>query len=49
MKVSTTDENIIEFEEILFLRIAYEYSKMYKPQRSPAFLDTMDAIVPTFS
>ena len=38
----------ITFEEILFLRIAYEFTKMYRVDRSEAFLELMDAISISF-
>ena len=38
----------ITFEEILFLRIAYEFTKMYRVDRSEAFLELMDTISISF-
>ena len=34
----------LTFEEVLFLRIAYEYVKVYKADRSSEFIDLMDGI-----
>ena len=34
----------LQFEEILFLRIAFEYIKMYKVDRSQEFIDLLDDI-----
>jgi hypothetical protein len=36
------------FEDILFLRIAFEYIKMYKADRSSEFMDIIDACALTF-
>ena len=38
----------ITFEEILFLRIALEFTKMYRVDRSEAFLELMDTISVSF-
>lgn len=38
----------ISFEEILFLRIAFEFSKMYKNDRSSEYMDALDEITPSF-
>jgi hypothetical protein len=38
----------LKFEEILFLRIAYEYVKMYKADRSLEFNDYLDKIAISF-
>ncbi len=32
----------ISFEEVLFLRIAFEFSKMYRKERSSEYLDVLD-------
>ena len=43
--IDTRPDHIpLKFEEILFLRIAYEYLKMYKADRSQEFIDYMDGI-----
>lgn len=36
------------FEEILFLRISFEYIKMYKADRSTEFMDMIEACSLTF-
>jgi hypothetical protein len=41
-------QNEIEFEEILFIRIAYEFTKMYKEDRSQEYLDHLDKIALSF-
>lgn len=38
----------LQFEEILFLRIAFEYIKMYKADRSQEFIDLLDDIAIVF-
>lgn len=38
----------ISFEEVLFLRIAYEYTKMYRQERSVEFIDHLDRISLTY-
>ena len=43
-----SEEEDITFEEILFLRIAYEYTKMYKAERSNEFNDYLDKIALSF-
>jgi hypothetical protein len=45
-----SDEDMHElcFEEVLFLRIAYEFAKMYRADRTEAFLDQMDRITPSY-
>lgn len=43
------DETVqISFEEVLFLRIAFEFSKMYRKDRSSEYLDLLDEITPNF-
>lgn len=38
----------LQFEEVLFLRIAYEYTKMYRHERSVEFIDHMDKMALSF-
>ncbi len=38
----------IAFEEMLFLRIAYEYTKMYKIDRTAEYLEYLDKITLSF-
>lgn len=40
--------DVISFEEILFLRSLYEYSRRYKNGHSAQFLEYLDEIVPSF-
>lgn len=40
--------NEVTFEELLFLRIAYEFTKMYRSDRSQEFLDHLDKIALSF-
>ena len=42
------DMSELAFEEILFLRIAYEFTKMYRSDRSAEFGDYMDKIALPF-
>lgn len=44
------DQSNIEvcFEELLFLRIAFEFSKMYIKDRSQDYIDYLDKLVPNF-
>lgn len=43
-----TDDEPLTFEELLFLRIAYEYTKMYRHERSAEFIDHLDRISLSF-
>ena len=38
----------VSFEEMLFLRIGYEFTKMYRADRSQAYIDHMDKIALSF-
>jgi hypothetical protein len=38
----------VSFEEILFLRIAHEYAKMYRHERSVEFVEHLERISLTF-
>ena len=38
----------IKLEEVIFLRIAYEYTKIYKSERSQEYLDYLDKIALSF-
>ena len=41
-------EEEVKFEEILFFRIAFEFTKMYRADRSVEYLDHLEAITVTF-
>jgi len=38
----------ITFEEILFLRIAFEFSKLYRGDRSAEYVEHLDRLTPSF-
>jgi hypothetical protein len=40
-----SDENTVSFEEILFLRIAFEFSKMYRIDRSEEFIEALESMM----
>jgi hypothetical protein len=42
------NEDDVAFEEILFLRIAYEFTKMYRQDRSADFIEHLEKIALSF-
>lgn len=42
------DDHKIKFEEVLFIRILFEFSKSFKQERSVEFTEKIDEIVPEF-
>ena len=42
------DPNKVKFEEVLFLRILYEFSKTFSRERSVEFMEKLDDILPEF-
>jgi hypothetical protein len=42
------DVDNIKFEEVLFLRVLYEFSKSFRKDRSIEFMEKIDEIVPDF-
>lgn len=49
MQIDTYKKQELHFEELLFLRIAFEYSKMNKKERSDEFFEILDKSMPTYS
>ena len=43
-EMNETHINEVLFEDLLFLRIAFEFSKMYRRDRQPDFVDYIDQI-----
>lgn len=46
--IDETSNQSVYFEDFLFLRIAFEFTKMYRNDRCDQYLEVFDSIIPTY-